>query len=111
MKRVIPAWRERNCLQRALPEEGPPMPGERAEVAATDLAAVLDALNRADWKNARQRAQIRDLKKRLKLAERAVGMEMVHGHSSWEGSPEQVIVRAAVAACDLKKPLKKERRR
>lgn len=75
---------------------------KEANCAGTFASDALDS-------DARQRAEIRDLKKRLKLAERAVGMELVHGHSSWEGSPEQVIVRAAVAACDLKKPLKEKR--
>lgn len=51
--------------------------------------------------------KIRELTARLKIASRAVGLEIVPEHDSYPGSPEQALVYAARDACDLTKPLKK----
>ena len=67
-----------------------------------------DARQRAEIR--RLRAQVRDREARLSIAERAVGLELVWHHESYEGSIEQRTVRAAVAACDLTKALAPKRR-
>ena len=51
---------------------------------------------------ARQRAQIRDLKARLKVASRAVGLEIVPEHEAYRHSPEASLVEDAKRACVLK---------
>ena len=63
----------------------------------------------------RLRAEVKrlreEMKERLRIASRAVGLEIIPEHDGYRGSPEERQVKEARDACDLTKPLKKGTRR
>lgn len=75
-------------------------PGLWVNLSPAEREDILDS-------HAAQARKIRELTARLKVASRAVGLEIAPEHDGYPGSPEQALVYAARDACDLTKPLKK----